>query len=179
MPAEEVAAVRIVLIVIGVVAVFLVLGLVVRLTGYDDPGTGRFDPPPPTQAAPDPDEAGRISGAADAYFADIACRGELSAVTDRLTRLDALLGDGLAYDPYEARVRAARRAMTTADVEALPPACREGVAADLEAALTAYERAGRVWLRCIKDPACPLDDIDPRLEQEWAEAARQLEAART
>ncbi len=170
---------RWVLIAGAVLAGLLVVGLVGRFAGADDPGSGRFDPPPPTDAAPSGEEAARITAGVDRYYADLGCSLELVDVADRLEALDTALEDGLGYDPYEARVRAARRAWEAADVARMPQACREGVVGELEAALAAYERAGSIWLICIRDPGCSLDGIGPRLDEEWAEAGRQLEAART
>jgi hypothetical protein len=88
------------------------------------------------------------------------------------------LARGLSYDDYLAEVQSVRTLYREIEAGKLSLGCLLASGGPGERAFNLYVDAANAWGDCLATASCNTRSIEPRLQREWALAARQLTVAR-
>lgn len=94
-----------------------------------------------------------------------------------MARLRDELARGLDYDGYLGEVRATRVVYAAIDPERVPAGCLLASGGPAERAFNLYIDAANAWGDCLATVTCDTGEVEPRLQRQWALAARQLSLA--
>ncbi len=121
---------------------------------------------------------------ADLYAQAISCRQELGGVLTTLShlgsRLDVGVALGVAKSDYTHAVQDVQVAWDHLDAGRLSPNCVTEVSSHIQAALTRYKRAAKIWNRCTARIGCDMHALTSiiRIQIRWMSALSEIQTAK-
>ena len=150
------------------VTVGILLGFALMPSGCGEDGTTAADKPASTTRT--------TSVPASHAAARSACRslrpflGSMAKLRDDLVR-------GLSYDDYLREVQEVRAVYARLHADRLTAGCLLASGGPAERALNLYIDATNTWGDCLATVSCSTHSVEPKLQHEWALAARRLASA--
>lgn len=147
----------------------------------------------------DDSQAQAQAAEASARKADLAlCNTQVTPLKNALSNTNADLNVGINYTGYGEQVRNVARAYAKMDVDAISASSKKviaaapsaatdstclGVAASLESAYNAYNKANGIWGDCIDNIAaygdCNSGPVNTRIQAQWSKATSAINNAET
>lgn len=146
----------IILVAVGVIALFAVGAFVVLGSGGQSGSVSPVSTPPPAAGV------------------SVACKTTLQPFTDALTELDSRLAVGLNFNDYSDKVGGAKVAYDRLPISSLDATCVTQVGSLEEDAFNDYVHAYNTWNDCIGKVGCTNDSIKSSLQADWAKATDLL-----